>query len=137
MRKITTSQHKPRSADQSDVDLGKSIRARRIEQKISQADLGETVGVSFQQIQKYEKGHNRVGASRLRQIAVALDTTVETLMGMPTGVPKAVASLGMSFLATREGAEIAKAWPHLPENQRGIISGFVADLAGAHLQAAE
>jgi transcriptional regulator with XRE-family HTH domain len=56
--------------------LGKKIRLRRVEQRISQSDLGEKVGVSFQQIQKYEKGVNRVGATRLQQIATALDVSV-------------------------------------------------------------
>jgi transcriptional regulator with XRE-family HTH domain len=137
MRKPATSQHKPRSADANDIALGKAIRARRIEQKISQSDLGETLGVSFQQVQKYEKGINRVGATRLQQIATALETTVADLMGTPKGLSKATASLGMAFLATREGAEIAQAWPRLPASQHAIISRFVTDIAGTHLQAAE
>ncbi len=137
MRKTDQRQHKPRSADQSDIALGKAIRARRIEQKVSQAELGGTLGVSFQQIQKYEKGVNRVGAMRLRAIATALETTVEALMGMPDGMPAATASLGMDFLSTREGAEIVEAWPNVPIHQRRIISGFIADIAGTHLQAAE
>ena len=48
----------------------------RLEQKISQAELGDKLGVSFQQVQKYEKGVNRVGAARLQQIASALDVPV-------------------------------------------------------------
>jgi transcriptional regulator with XRE-family HTH domain len=49
---------------------------RRVEQRLSQSDLGEQLGVSFQQVQKYEKGVNRVGATRLQQIATALDVSV-------------------------------------------------------------
>jgi transcriptional regulator with XRE-family HTH domain len=59
-----------------DIELGRRIRLRRVEQQISQDELGKALGVSFQQIQKYEKGINRVGASRLQQIATALDTPV-------------------------------------------------------------
>jgi hypothetical protein len=55
-----------------EIELGKRIRLRRVEQNISQAELG----VSFQQVQKYEKGVNRVGAARLQQIASALDVPV-------------------------------------------------------------
>jgi transcriptional regulator with XRE-family HTH domain len=66
----------PRSTGKHDVELGKRIRLRRIEQHISQAELGDQVGVSFQQVQKYEKGVNRVGAARLQQIATALDVPV-------------------------------------------------------------
>jgi transcriptional regulator with XRE-family HTH domain len=66
----------PRSAGKPDEELGKRIRLRRIEQKISQSELGDKLGVSFQQVQKYEKGVNRVGAHRLTQIASALDVPV-------------------------------------------------------------
>jgi transcriptional regulator with XRE-family HTH domain len=62
-----------RSAGKLDVELGKRIRLRRAEIDISQTELGDKLGVSFQQVQKYEKGVNRVGASRLQQIATALD----------------------------------------------------------------
>lgn len=67
---------KQRSAGKPDVEMGKRIRLRRVEQKISQADLGEKLGVSFQQVQKYEKGVNRVGAARLQQIASALSVPI-------------------------------------------------------------
>ena len=67
---------KQRSAGKPDIEMGKKIRLRRVEQRISQSDLGEKLGVSFQQVQKYEKGVNRVGAARLQQIASALDVPV-------------------------------------------------------------
>ena len=67
---------KQRSAGKPDIELGKRIRLRRVEQKISQAELGDKLGVSFQQVQKYEKGVNRVGAARLQSIATALDVPV-------------------------------------------------------------
>ena len=51
---------KQRSAGKPDIELGKRIRLRRVEQRISQAELGDQLGVSFQQVQKYEKGVNRV-----------------------------------------------------------------------------
>jgi transcriptional regulator with XRE-family HTH domain len=65
-----------RVAGQPDIELGKRIRLRRVEMKLSQDELGKELGVSFQQIQKYEKGVNRVGAARLPQIATALDVPV-------------------------------------------------------------
>ena len=67
---------KQRSAGEPDIELGKRIRLRRIEQKISQTGLGDKLGVSFQQVQKYEKGINRVGAARLQQIASVLGVPV-------------------------------------------------------------
>jgi|SRR5882724_628347 len=65
-----------RSATKPDKQLGMRIRLRRVEQKMSQAELGDKLGVSFQQVQKYEKGINRVGASRLVQIAAILEVPV-------------------------------------------------------------
>lgn len=62
-----------RSATVADVQFGEKIRARRVEIGMSQAILGERLGVSFQQVQKYEKGVNRVSAARLGMIAKALD----------------------------------------------------------------
>lgn len=67
---------RPRDVSHHDVEMGKRIRLRRVEQKISQQELGEHLGVSFQQVQKYEKGVNRVGAARIQQIATALDVPV-------------------------------------------------------------
>ena len=59
-----------------DVWVGHEIRRRRVEMGMSQTTLAEQVGVTFQQVQKYEKGVNRVGAARLQQIATALDVPV-------------------------------------------------------------
>src|SRR6476659_926010 len=76
MNRSAAKKMKQRSAGKPDIELGKRIRLRRVEQKISQAELGDKLGVSFQQVQKYEKGVNRVGAARLQQIATALDVPV-------------------------------------------------------------
>src|SRR5674476_1685267 len=76
MVKSAAVKFKPRSAGKPDIELGKRIRLRRVEQHISQAELGDKLGVSFQQVQKYEKGVNRVGAARLQQVATALDVPV-------------------------------------------------------------
>jgi transcriptional regulator with XRE-family HTH domain len=67
---------KQRSATNYDLELGKLIRIRRVEVGMSQDSLGEKLGVSFQQVQKYEKGVNRVGAGRLAQIAATLEVPV-------------------------------------------------------------
>jgi transcriptional regulator with XRE-family HTH domain len=66
----------PRSSGKHDVELGRRLRLRRVEQKMSQSELADKLGVSFQQVQKYEKGVNRVGASRLQQVATALDVPI-------------------------------------------------------------
>ena len=65
-----------RSTVKYDHELGRRIRLRRVELKMSQSDLADKLGVTFQQVQKYEKGVNRVGAARLQQVATALDVPV-------------------------------------------------------------
>jgi transcriptional regulator with XRE-family HTH domain len=64
-----------RSATSMDKVVGESIRAARLAKGLSQSDLAERLGITFQQVQKYEKGVNRVGAGRLFQIA--------SIFGMP------------------------------------------------------
>ena len=80
-----------RRIQDTDVAIGERIRARRNQIDISQETLGGALGVSFQQIQKYEKGMNRVGAGRLPQIARIFDIPVSALFDANT-----VASLGES-----------------------------------------
>jgi transcriptional regulator with XRE-family HTH domain len=65
-----------RSATEVDRRLGQRVRARRMEMGVSQERLADLLGVTFQQVQKYEKGINRVAASRLYELAVALNVPV-------------------------------------------------------------
>jgi transcriptional regulator with XRE-family HTH domain len=68
-----------RRPNSADIDLGESIRARRLIAGMSQGDLAGRLGVSFQQVQKYENGTNRVGAGRLPQIAEIFDVPIGAL----------------------------------------------------------
>jgi transcriptional regulator with XRE-family HTH domain len=70
-----------RSAQHVDVLVGNNIRSVRIQRGLSQNALGKLIDVSFQQIQKYESGANRVGAGRLAQIAEVLNVPVHALFG--------------------------------------------------------
>jgi len=74
-------QTRTKKALPADIEIGKRMRAYRVLRKMSQTDLGTAVGVTFQQIQKYEKGVNRVGGGRLQLIGNALGVTVSDLMG--------------------------------------------------------
>ncbi len=64
-----------------DIRIGEAIRAYRLIAGISQNDLARQLGVSFQQVQKYEKGANRIGAGRLPRIAEILNIPVSALFG--------------------------------------------------------
>lgn len=74
---MPTSKHAPRAASSVDVHVGTRIRLRRKTLKMSQEQLGEQLGITFQQVQKYERGTNRVGASRLWKISQVLDVPVQ------------------------------------------------------------
>jgi transcriptional regulator with XRE-family HTH domain len=65
-----------RRATQTDVAVGQRIRAFRQDSNLSQTALADQIGVTFQQVQKYESGKNRVGAGRLTQIARALNVPI-------------------------------------------------------------
>jgi transcriptional regulator with XRE-family HTH domain len=71
-----------RQAQQVDIEVGQRIKALRISRGLSQGELGAAIDVSFQQIQKYEKGNNRIGPGRLTAIAAALKTPVATFYGV-------------------------------------------------------
>ncbi len=71
-----TNQHAPRSPNPVDIHVGTRIRLRRKLMKMSQEKLGDQLGVTFQQVQKYERGSNRVGASRLWKLAQVLDVPI-------------------------------------------------------------
>jgi transcriptional regulator with XRE-family HTH domain len=68
-----------RKSEPLDAMVGAKVRVFRLNRGISQTALAEQLGVTFQQVQKYEKGANRIGASRLSQIAAALDISIADL----------------------------------------------------------
>jgi transcriptional regulator with XRE-family HTH domain len=100
-------------ANPIDRHVGARIRMQRMVRDMSQTNLGNAVGVTFQQVQKYENGTNRVAASRLQQIANALKITPEFFFeGAPTkGVnrPKEVAVIE-DFISSRDGIALSRAF---------------------------
>ena len=67
--------------DPRDAAVGQRVRALRLERNMSQTNLADALGLTFQQVQKYEKGANRIGAGRLQQIAEIFEVPVATLFG--------------------------------------------------------
>ena len=121
MVKSAAVKFKPRSSGKPEIEMGKKIRLRRVEQRLSQSDLGEKLGVSFQQVQKYEKGVNRVGASRLQEIATALDVPV-TFFYDGDGKTKEVESL--LFLDSAFSLRLLRAYSKIKDQavQRHMVS---------------
>jgi len=79
MKKSKAKKASPRSINAVDIYIGARMRERRLALNLSQAGLGEVLGVSFQQVQKYEKGVNRVSASRLYEICKVLNVSLSSM----------------------------------------------------------
>jgi transcriptional regulator with XRE-family HTH domain len=94
-----------------DVHVGGRVRMRRIEVDMSQQVLGSHLGLTFQQIQKYEKGMNRIGASRLQQIGRVLEVPASYFFegapgGWETGEGGRAANTFLELLGTRDGQSL-------------------------------
>ena len=100
--------------DPVDIGIGARMRLRRKSLGISQGVLSERVGVSFQQIQKYERGANRVSGSMLAAIAAALDTSVGWLVGEEGGLADAADEV-ISALALTGGVDLLEAFASIPQ----------------------
>ena len=107
---------------EADKLVGERIKARRNELGVSQQDLGEKLGISFQQVQKYEKGMNRVTTGRLLQLCRALQCDLTDLADFG-GTKPAKITVASTFAATREGVAIIDAMSRIEdiEVRRQII----------------
>ncbi|MEX2518010.1 MAG: helix-turn-helix transcriptional regulator [Paracoccaceae bacterium] len=108
-----------------DVHVGMRARQRRWMVGMTQQQLGEKVGIKFQQIQKYETGMNRISASRLWDIAAALEVSIsyffEGLAGaedMTTAATEARIHPQGDLLADKEALELVRSYYSIPEAQR-------------------
>jgi len=116
-----------------DRTIGVRLRARRLEQHMSQDDLGHELGVSFQQVQKYEKGVNRIGSSRLVEIARILQVDTAYFLSDPKGGTNGVmVSKFADFLATVDGVKINEAMMKLSEAHRREVIDLARVLVRAY-----
>jgi transcriptional regulator with XRE-family HTH domain len=83
---------KKRVRDPLDADVGHRVRIHRTARRMSQSELAHRLGITFQQVQKYEKGANRVGAGRLMRIAKILDVPVVSLLSDGSAAPQGQAA---------------------------------------------
>jgi len=128
----------PKASRPIDQYLGSRIRQRRTLIGLSQAELGEAIGVTFQQVQKYEKGVSQIGVSRLSRIAEALDTSVDYLLkGAPGSLsPGSCADRDenahtlIRLLDDRDGRALAQGFFKIGDPAaRQIVLDLVAHLA--------
>ncbi len=128
-----------KSPNPIDKHVGSRVRMRRMMVSMSQEKLGESLGITFQQIQKYEKGTNRIGASRLQHISSVLGVPVSFFFeGAPSGMPGAqgFAESGSpayvsDFLATSEGLALTRAFTRIVDAKvRRRVVDLVEAIAG-------
>jgi transcriptional regulator with XRE-family HTH domain len=116
----------------TDIHVGSRIRLRRNMLGMSQEKLGENLGITFQQVQKYEKGTNRVGASRLQAIASTLEVPVSFFFDDAPGQGREAqkgfaeensATYVVDFLSSSEGIQLNRAFARIadPKVRRKII----------------
>lgn len=125
-----------RSASNVDTYIGQRIRARRLQLGISQQDLGEALDVTFQQVQKYEKGANRVSTATLIAIANAMEVEpAHFYHGAPgmngkrkNGAPSAVDE----FMSTKDGLMIAQSLVLIADEEvRHAVASSIARISRA------
>lgn len=127
----------PDNCDCVDVHVGQQLKTLRMMRGLSQPDLAARLGVSFQQLQKYERGDNRISASKLYLAAAALKVEVGRLFeGLPdpAGGPADQAMLAaqremVAFLAEPEGRDLALNLPSLPRFLRAHVASLVRAMA--------
>jgi transcriptional regulator with XRE-family HTH domain len=123
-----------------DAHVGSRVRLRRMMLNMSQEKLGEQLGITFQQVQKYEKGTNRIGASRLQAIANILQVPVAFFFeDAPDVSPIATndivesgaTSHVMEFLSTNEGLQLNRAFVQIQDSKlRKSVVDLVRSMAG-------
>jgi transcriptional regulator with XRE-family HTH domain len=131
-----------KSPNPIDKHVGSRVRMRRMMLSMSQEKLGDALGLTFQQVQKYEKGTNRIGASRLQQISQILQVPVSFFFDGAPHVPGSGRAEGMGeapspayvsdFLATSDGLALTKAFMRISDAKlRRRIVDLVEQIAAS------
>jgi transcriptional regulator with XRE-family HTH domain len=127
--KSATTQH-PRSVDARDAEIGRLVRTQRQQLRLSQSDLAERIGVTFQQVQKYENGTNRISIGRLTRIAEALDVPPTFFFGRETKAGVATGNKSREFLAAPGALRLIRAYDRFPGRElRTAFVEFAESLA--------
>jgi transcriptional regulator with XRE-family HTH domain len=142
-----------RKPNPMDIHVGSRVRLRRMVIGMSQEKLGEKMGLTFQQIQKYEKGTNRIGASRLHQLAQIMDVPVGFFFeDAPHNANRNAASAAagfaeskteaflLDFLNSRDGLELNRAFVKItdPKVRKRVVElvRALSEEASAHSELA-
>jgi transcriptional regulator with XRE-family HTH domain len=122
-----------------DIQVGNRVRIRRMLIGMSQERLGDLLGLTFQQVQKYEKGVNRIGAGRLFEVSrilnVPVDFFYEGVNAMPAGASEAESAPVMEFVSSGEGLQLSLAFMKIRDTKvRKRVLDLVKSLAEEETQ---
>jgi len=125
-----------RSGDARDSEIGRRIRALRLERGLSQTELGNLLGVTFQQVQKYEKGANRVAAGRLQRVAEALTVPITFFYEGSTSEEdhgdSDTVDVGLGFLKTAGAVRLVRAFSRIKDPEmRRVVMDLAEKIAAA------
>jgi transcriptional regulator with XRE-family HTH domain len=119
-----------RGPDQRDIEIGRRVRTFRLQKGMSQEKLGDQLGITFQQVQKYEKGANRIGAGRLQQIAEILEVSVMDFYNSNTHRGTASSAL-FRLLDTAAAIRLVRAYSRIRDPRvQYAITQLVERIAG-------
>ena len=127
-----------KSPNSTDKHVGSRVRMRRMMLEMSQTELGNDIGLTFQQVQKYEKGTNRIGAGRLHEISRVLQVPISFFFEGSPNEPGArgaadapLPTYVTDFLATSDGLALTKAFMQIKDsNLRRRIVSLVQEITG-------
>jgi transcriptional regulator with XRE-family HTH domain len=113
---------------EQDKAIGAWIKVHRRAKGLSMADLGAALGITFQQVQKYEKGVNRVSASRLVQISELLEVSIADLLGGSSQETTGDMADVMACMVQRNGVRLARLIVHLTGSQQTALGSFIKEM---------
>ena len=120
-----------RSPDPIGVLVGRNIYIHRIDQGLTQTDLGKRIGVTFQQVQKYEQGMNRVGGGRLFRIAEVLRLPISAFFEGATSSLHKVEGSPLTLLAEPHALKMLKAFSHVDDMEARRLLVEVVERLGS------
>jgi transcriptional regulator with XRE-family HTH domain len=116
--------------DALDIKVGSKVRALRLERQMSQEKLGDALGLTFQQVQKYEKGTNRISAGRLQRIAAILEVPVSVFFA-DANPPAGGAESLFDLVDTGSALRLLRAYSRIPSPALKLaLTTLAEELAG-------
>lgn len=116
---------RPKGPDEVDVILGRRLKSLRVRRGLSQTALGKVLGLSFQQIQKFERGAHRMRVSQLWRVAEALEVPVTELLGIPSTGTNEITDM----IDTQTARRLMEAFQGLTSGERRCLAALAEELA--------